>query len=55
MGQLDLLRSDWAKCYSLPAAEGFGFLGLVVNEAPGDEVRAERLGSALRKLDPIKK
>jgi len=55
MGEVDLPRCDWAKRYALLAAEGFGFLGSAVSETPGDQVTAEELGAALKKLDPIKK
>lgn len=53
--KIDKNRCNWAKRYSLVAAEGNGYLGWNLNVPAPDHITAENLATALEKQPPIPK
>lgn len=53
--KIKTLRCDWAKRYSLIAAEGCAFVGWTLNLPPPETITAEALDAALRQQPPIPK
>lgn len=53
--RIDNRRCDWSKRYALAGDSGFKFLGSKLDEVPEGDIDAEKLATALKKHDPIKK
>ncbi len=53
--EVNPVRCDWSKRYTLVPESGFGYLGSIVNEKPSENPSEAELDAALRKIDPIKK
>jgi epoxyqueuosine reductase QueG len=53
--RIDTNLCEWSKRYAITGESGFKYLGSPLNESPGGKVTAEKLATALKKHDPIKK
>ena len=51
----DSKRCEWAKKHSLCAEEGIKYTGSLTDATVPDEINAENLAAALKKVDPVLK